>query len=117
VFVEPLDGEFGVGYLNMAAWVIPGMFGATLADDRRSLNHDVRIRKAAPPIARYGQRQRVWWLTVIGNSGAMTLFCGICPRCSVCICWSTSRMVPFPGSAAPGGTRASFGLAQTWMSS
>ena len=29
---------------------------------------------AAPAIARWAQRPRVWWLTVIGNSGAMTLY-------------------------------------------
>lgn len=30
--------------------------------------------RAAPAIARWAQRPRVWWLTVIGNSGAMTLY-------------------------------------------
>lgn len=29
---------------------------------------------AAPAIARWARRPRVWWLTVIGNSGAMTLY-------------------------------------------
>lgn len=29
---------------------------------------------AAPAIDRWAQRPRVWWLTVIGNSGAMTLY-------------------------------------------
>jgi hypothetical protein len=29
---------------------------------------------AAPAIARWAQRPRVWWLAVIGNSGAMTLY-------------------------------------------
>ena len=29
---------------------------------------------AAPAIARWAQRPRVWWLTAIGNSGAMTLY-------------------------------------------
>ncbi len=29
---------------------------------------------AAPAIARWAQRPRVWWLVVIGNSGAMTLY-------------------------------------------
>ncbi len=29
---------------------------------------------AAPSIARWAQRPRVWWLTAIGNSGAMTLY-------------------------------------------
>lgn len=28
----------------------------------------------APAISRWAQRPRVWWLTVIGNSGAMTLY-------------------------------------------
>ena len=29
---------------------------------------------AAPAIARWARRPRVWWLVVIGNSGAMTLY-------------------------------------------
>jgi hypothetical protein len=29
---------------------------------------------AAPAIGRWAQRPRVWWLTAIGNSGAMTLY-------------------------------------------
>jgi hypothetical protein len=29
---------------------------------------------AAPAIARWAQRPRVWWLATIGNSGAMTLY-------------------------------------------
>ncbi len=29
---------------------------------------------AAPAIARWAQRPRVWWWTAIGNSGAMTLY-------------------------------------------
>lgn len=29
---------------------------------------------AAPAIARWAQRPRVWWLTAVGNSGAMTLY-------------------------------------------
>jgi hypothetical protein len=29
---------------------------------------------AAPAIGRWARRPRVWWLTVIGNSGAMTLY-------------------------------------------
>jgi hypothetical protein len=29
---------------------------------------------AAPAIARWVQRPRVWWLAAIGNSGAMTLY-------------------------------------------
>jgi hypothetical protein len=29
---------------------------------------------AAPAIARWARRPRVWWLAVIGNSGAMTLY-------------------------------------------
>ena len=32
------------------------------------------IIAAAPAIARWAQRPRIWWLTAIGNSGAMTLY-------------------------------------------
>ncbi|SRX94052.1 acyltransferase 3 [Xylanimonas cellulosilytica DSM] [Mycobacterium shimoidei] len=113
-----------LGYLNMAAWVIPGMFGVayrrSLVSTRAALTigllmlgvnlalvwigpYDVSlvgiqgqrlanmappslllaghaimmcalISAAAPAIARWAQRPRVWWLTAIGNSGAMTLY-------------------------------------------
>ncbi|MCV7224467.1 acyltransferase family protein [Mycolicibacterium komossense] len=113
-----------LGYLNMAAWVIPGLFGvayrrrmidgaaalklgllmlgANLAllwfgpyelslvgiEGQRPANmtppslllagHAIMMCAfaiaAAPAIARWAQRPRVWWLTVIGNSGAMTLY-------------------------------------------
>ncbi|MEZ0365940.1 acyltransferase [Mycobacterium sp. pUA109] len=113
-----------LGYLNMAAWVIPGMFGvayrrglltrgaalgAGLAmlgvnlalchygpyelslvgiEGQRLANmsppsllmagHAIMmcalVVAAAPAIARWAQRPRVWWLTAIGNSGAMTLY-------------------------------------------
>jgi hypothetical protein len=113
-----------LGYLNMAAWVIPGMFGVAYRRDlltRRAALWvalvmlgfnvllcwmgpyqvslvgigDQRLTNMSPPsllmaghaimmctfaicaataIARWAQRPRVWWLTVIGNSGAMTLY-------------------------------------------
>lgn len=113
-----------LGYLNMAAWVIPGMFGVAYRRDlltRRGAlcigvimlgvnvllcwmgpyqvslvgigdprlanmsppsllmaGHAIMLSAfaiwAAPAIARWAQRPRVWWLTVIGNSGAMTLY-------------------------------------------
>lgn len=113
-----------LGYLNMAAWVIPGLFG--VAYRRRMIDGAAALKlgllmlganlallwfgpyelslvgiegqrlanmtppslllaghaimmcafaiAAAPAIARWAQRPRVWWLTVIGNSGAMTLY-------------------------------------------
>lgn len=112
------------GYLTMAMWLIPGMFGVAY---RRGLltasaalgvglamfavnaalvalgpyelslvgietqqlknmsppslllaGHAIMLCAfaiaAAPAITRWAQRPRVWWLTVIGNSGAMTLY-------------------------------------------
>ncbi len=113
-----------VGYLNLAAWLIPGMFG--VAYRRRLLTpraavgtafvmlavnvalvrwgpyelslvgiESQRLKNMSPPtlllaghaimlcalaialapaIARWARRPRVWWLTAIGNSGAMTLY-------------------------------------------
>jgi len=113
-----------LGYLNMAVWLLPGMFG--VAYRRRLLTGRAALRiaiallavnvallrwgpyelslvgiegqhfpnmsppslllaghaiilsalaiAAAPAIARWAQRPRVWWWTVIGNSGAMTLY-------------------------------------------
>ncbi len=113
-----------LGYLNMAVWLLPGMFGvayrrqlltgrAALAtavamfavnlallgwgpyelslvgiEGQRLANmsppslllagHAIILSAlaiaAAPAIARWAQRPRVWWLTAIGNSGAMTLY-------------------------------------------
>ncbi|OBK10990.1 acyltransferase family protein [Mycobacterium asiaticum] len=113
-----------LGYLNLAAWVIPGMFGvayrrglltrrAALVIAAVLLGVDVALVQwgpyelslvgiegqhlpnmsppslllaghaivlsalaiaAAPAINRWARRPRVWWLTAIGNSGAMTLY-------------------------------------------
>ena len=113
-----------LGNLNLAVWLIPGMFGiayrrqlltaraalgtaVTLLAVNVALIHwgpyelsmvgtgDHRLSNTSPPslllaghaiilsalailaapaIARWAQRPRVWWLTAIGNSGAMTLY-------------------------------------------
>ena len=113
-----------LGYLNLAVWLIPGIFGiayrrrlltgraalgtaVTLLAVNVALIHcgpyelsmvgteDHRLSNTSPPslllaghaiilsglavlaapaIARWAQRPRVWWLTDIGNSGAMTLY-------------------------------------------
>ncbi|MCV7383705.1 acyltransferase [Mycolicibacter longobardus] len=112
------------GYLNLAVWLIPAMFGvayrrellprrAALATVAVLLAIDVALVRfgpyqlsmvgtgdhqlsntsppslllaghaiamsalaicAAPAITRWAQRPRVWWLTAVGNSGAMTLY-------------------------------------------
>jgi hypothetical protein len=119
-----IDGWSALGYLNMIAWLIPGMLG--VAYRRRLLTghaplalgfvmlainlgllvfgpyelslvgietqhlknmtppslllagHAIMLCAfaiaAAPAIARWARRPRVWWLTTIGNSGAMTLY-------------------------------------------
>ena len=119
-----VDGLSALGYLNMAVWLIPGMFG--VAYRRRLLTghpalalgvvmlvvnvallmfgpyelslvgidtqhlknmtppslllagHAIMMCAfaiaAAPAIARWARRPRVWWLAAIGNSGAMTLY-------------------------------------------
>lgn len=113
-----------LGYLNLAVWLIPAMFGvayrrglltrpvalATAATamavdlalvwwgpyqismvgtgDHQLSNtsppslllagHAIALSAlaivAAPAIARWAQRPRVWWWTALGNSGAMTLY-------------------------------------------
>ncbi len=113
-----------LGYLNMAVWLVPGMFGVAyrrrLLTSRTALalgavmlginlallvfgpyelslvgiegqrlanmtppslllaGHAIMMCSfaiaAAPAIDRWAGRPRVWWLTVIGNSGAMTLY-------------------------------------------
>lgn len=118
------DGPSGLGYLNLVAWLIPGMLGVAyrrhLLAGRAALalgavmlavnlalmwlgpyelslvgietqqlknmtppslllaGHAIMMCAfaiaAAPAIARWASRPRVWWLTAIGNSGAMTLY-------------------------------------------
>ncbi len=113
-----------LGYLNLAVWLIPAMFGvayrrqllggrAALAVAAIVLAVDVALAHwgpyqismvgtgdhhlsntsppslllaghaiimsalaiaAAPTVARWAQRPRVWWCAAIGNSGAMTLY-------------------------------------------
>ena len=119
-----VDGLSALGYLNLVAWLIPGMLGVAyrrrLLAGRAALmlgavmfavnlalmwlgpyelslvgietqqlknmtppslllaGHAIMMCAfaiaAAPAIARWAQRPRVWWLTAIGNSGAMTLY-------------------------------------------
>jgi hypothetical protein len=118
------DAPSGLGYLNLVAWLIPGMLGVAyrrhLLAGRAALllgavmlavnvaliwlgpyelslvgietqqlknmtppslllaGHAIMMCAfaiaAAPAIARWARRPRVWWLTAIGNSGAMTLY-------------------------------------------
>ena len=118
------DGPTGLGYLNLVAWLIPGMLGVAyrrhLLTGRVALllgavmfvvnlllmwlgpyelslvgietqrlknmtppslllaGHAIMLCAfaiaAAPAISRWARRPRVWWLTAIGNSGAMTLY-------------------------------------------
>lgn len=119
-----IDVPSAVGYLNLVAWLIPGMLGVGyrrhLLAGRTALllgaamfvvnlmlmwvgpyelslvgietqqlknmtppslllaGHAIMMcalaTAAAPAVARWARRPRVWWLTVIGNSGAMTLY-------------------------------------------
>ncbi|KUH86717.1 MULTISPECIES: acyltransferase [unclassified Mycobacterium] len=119
-----VDGWSGLGYLNMAAWLIPGMLAVgyrrshltpraalgvgvvmlavnlallTYGPYELSLvgietqqlknmtppslllaGHAIMMCAfaiaAAPVIARWASRPRVWWAVAIGNTGAMTLY-------------------------------------------
>jgi hypothetical protein len=119
-----IDAPACVGYLNLVAWLIPGMLGVAyrrrLLAGRTALalggamfavnlllmlvgpyelslvgletqqlknmtppslllaGHAIMMCAlaiaAAPAIARWAQRPRVWWLAAMGNSGAMTLY-------------------------------------------
>ncbi|RDH78271.1 acyltransferase [Mycolicibacterium moriokaense] len=118
------DAPAWLGYLNLVAWLIPGMLGVayrrSVLTGRAALllggvmlavnialmwagpyelslvgietqrlknmtppslllaGHAIMMCAfaiaAAPAIARWARRPRVWWLTAIGNSGAMTLY-------------------------------------------
>jgi hypothetical protein len=119
-----VDLPAGIGYLNLVAWLVPGMLGVAyrrhLLAGRAALllggamfvvnlllmwagpyelslvgienqqlknmtppslllaGHAIILCAlaiaAAPAIGRWARRPRVWWLTAIGNSGAMTLY-------------------------------------------
>lgn len=137
-----------LGYLNMAAWLIPGMFGVAYRrglltrvaalriglvmlgvnialclygpyevslvgiEGQRLANmappsllmagHAIMmcalITAAAPAIARWAARPRVWWLTVIGNSGAMTLYLWHMPALlGVHLVFDSLGLYRFPG--------------------
>lgn len=118
------DAPSGLAFVNLVAWLIPGILGVVYR--RRLLSTRAALRvglamlavnlglvafgpyevslvgietqqlknmfppslllaghaimmcafaiAAAPAIARWARRPRVWWLTVLGNSGAMTLY-------------------------------------------
>jgi hypothetical protein len=118
------DVPVGFGYLNLVAWLIPGMLGVAyrrhLLAGRAALmlgavmlavnlgliwlgpyelslvgietqhvknmtppslllaGHAIMMCAlaiaAAPALAQWARRPRVWWLTAMGNSGAMTLY-------------------------------------------
>lgn len=137
-----------IGYLNLVAWLIPGMFGvayrrelitrrpalmtalALVAVDvalvwwgpyelslvgiegQRLANmsppslllagHAIVLSAlaiaAAPAINRWARRPRVWWLTAIGNSGAMTLYLWHMPALlGVHVLFDTFGQPRFPG--------------------
>jgi hypothetical protein len=53
---------------------------------------------AAPAINRWAQRPRVWWLTALGNSGAMTLYLWHMPALlGVHVLFDTFGRPRFPG--------------------
>lgn len=137
-----------IGYLNLTAWLIPGMFGVAyrreLLTRRTALvtalvlfTVDValvrwgpyevslvgiegqRLANMSPPslllaghaivlsalaitmapaINRWARRPRVWWLTAIGNSGAMTLYLWHMPALlAVHVLFDTFGKPRFPG--------------------
>ncbi len=149
-----VGGPSGLGYLNLVAWLIPGMLGVAyrrhLLAGRAALmlggvmlavnlalmwlgpyelslvgietqqlknmtppslllaGHAIMMCAfaiaAAPAIARWAQRPRVWWLTAIGNSGAMTLYLWHIPPLLACIWSSTTWAIrattrPLPASS------------------
>ena len=144
-----------LGYLNMVAWVIPGMFGVAyrrrLLAGRAALTLGVVMLAvnvallvlgpyelslvgietqqlknmtppslllaghaimmcafaiaAAPAIARWAQRPRVWWLAAIGNSGAMTLHLCTFRHCSPCTWCSTTSAIRGSTRVRPGSSR------------
>ena len=141
-------GWEALGYLNLAVWLIPGIFGiayrnrlltvsqaALLGFGMLALNatllrfgpyelslvgidgqqlknmmppslllagHAIMMCAfaiaAAPAIDRWARRPRVWWLTAIGNSGAMTLYLWHIPALlAVHLVFDTAGFPRYPG--------------------
>ena len=141
-----------LGYLNLAVWLIPGMFGIAyrrrLLTGRAALGTAVTLLAvnvalihwgpyelsmvgtgdhklsntsppslllaghaiilsavaimAAPAIARWAQRPRVWWWAAIGNSGAMILYLWHMPvLLGVHLIFDSLGCAATPGSRTP----------------
>ncbi|CDQ45758.1 acyltransferase family protein [Mycolicibacterium neoaurum] len=141
-------GWEALGYLNLAVWLIPGIFGIayrnrlltvsqakSLGFGMLALNaallrfgpyelslvgidgqqlknmmppslllagHAIMMCAfaiaAAPAIDRWARRPRVWWLTAIGNSGAMTLYLWHIPALlAVHLVFDTAGFPRYPG--------------------
>jgi hypothetical protein len=67
-------GPYDVSLVGIPGLRLPNMFPPSLLLAGHAIVLSALAIAAAPAIARWAQRPRVWWWTAIGNSGAMTLY-------------------------------------------
>jgi hypothetical protein len=67
-------GPYEPSLVGIAGQRLPNMTPPSLLLAGHAIILSALAILAAPAIARWAQRPRVWWLTAIGNSGAMTLY-------------------------------------------
>ena len=67
-------GPYELSLVGIEGQAIPNMSPPSLLLAGHAVVLSALAIAAAPAIARWAQRPRVWWLTAIGNSGAMTLY-------------------------------------------
>lgn len=67
-------GPYDVSLVGIDGQRLPNMTPPSLLLAGHAIMMCCLAAAAAPAIGRWAQRPRVWWLTAIGNSGAMTLY-------------------------------------------
>ncbi|VBA45465.1 hypothetical protein LAUMK41_00147 [Mycobacterium attenuatum] len=67
-------GSYELSLVGIAGQRLPNMSPPSLLLAGHAIMLSTLAVAVAPGIARWAQRPRVWWLTAIGNSGAMTLY-------------------------------------------
>jgi hypothetical protein len=67
-------GPYELGLVGIETQQLKNMTPPSLLLAGHAIMMCAFVIAAAPAIARWAQRPRVWWLAAIGNSGAMTLY-------------------------------------------
>lgn len=92
------SGPYELSLVGIEGQRLPNMSPPSLLLAGHAIILSALAIAAAPRIARWAQRPRVWWLTAIGNSGAMTLYLWHMPvLLGVHLLFDTSGHPRYPG--------------------